>query len=66
MNQNYQENSKKNNFENNKSHEEFFNNLNVKENKKPELQIIKNILNYSKSLRVIKSEFTEHIQIILN
>ncbi len=66
MNQNYQENSKKNNFENHKSFERFFNNLNVTENKKPEVQIIKNILNYSKSLRVIKSEYTEHIQMILN
>ena len=66
MNQNYQENTNKNNFENYKSLERYFNNLNVSENKKPEEQTIKNILNYSKSLRVIKSEFTDHIQFILN
>ena len=66
MNQNYHENTNKNNFENYKSLERYFNNLNVSENKKPEEQTIKNILNYSKSLRVIKSEFTDHIQFILN
>ena len=66
MNPNYYENQNKNERNNNDPIHEFLNKIKSADEISPRNQVIKNILNYSKALRIEKSLSLNHFEMVLN